>query len=420
MPTTIEADRCPRCDTTLTRLAEHEPWCPQCEWNLDHYADDPRASWFWRRMSRSDHEAGFRSHRRLAETATTAVIRSDRFLVAVSALLMLAMVTAVIAGLALIIVGGPFFPIVFGLILLFLAALLLPRWTRLKRLLENSYRVETTNAPTMWALIDRIAAELGAAKPDVLLFDFSWNAGVTTVGPRPRRVLTIGVPLLLLLTPPQVIALIGHEMGHLKHADLRRVTLTDPARRTFGRLSRLVRPPRISAWDLGLEPFSTAALAVWQLTGGTVSWLLFAAHLGINAAASEDDRAVELRADAAAARMAGTAAAMEMIDVLAMLPTLTGYVQHHVPKGEAAATWRRMLRSIQEREIATAPAWRQLSIRTDASLFASHPAPGRRHQWLATQPATAPAVEIDGEALENEIRPYAEALHRTMLRHVTE
>ena len=49
-----------------------------------------------------------------------------------------------------------------------------------------------------------------------------------------------------------------------------------------------------------------------------------------------------------------------------MLPSLITYVQHHVPRNEAAKLWRRMLRSVQEREAPTAPAWRQLSNRTDA------------------------------------------------------
>ncbi|GAA2660139.1 M48 family metallopeptidase [Paractinoplanes durhamensis] len=422
MPT-IEGDRCPTCATALTRLPEAEPWCGACEWNLDHFAENPHDSWFWRRMSRSDHEAGFRSHRLLAETAAPVLSRNHRFLVALSSAVMMAMLALIAGGLVLIILGGPFFPIVLGLVLLFLAVLIRPRFTRLKRLLKNSYRVEITNAPAIHTLIDRIAAELDAPKPDVLLFDFAWNAGVTTVGPRPLRVLTIGVPLLLVLTPAQLVAVLGHELGHLKYADVRRGTLTSPARYTFGRLSRLVRPPRISAWELGLNPPATIALFLWQVIGGSISWLLFAAHVGVNVLGAQDDRTVELRADAAAARVAGSATALETMDVLAMLPTLTGYVQHYVPKGEAAATWRRMLRAVREREIETAPAWRQLSIRTHATLFASHPPAGRRHQWLAAQPPSDAAVLLDEEqaaALEKEIGPYAEALHRTMLRHVTE
>ena len=121
------------------------------------------------------------------------------------------------------------------------------------------------------------------------------------------------------------------------------------------------------------------------------------------------------------ARAAGTEAALQLLDVLAAVPELTGYVQRHVPKGEAATRWRRFLRTVRERESAGAPARRQLSIRTDASLFASHPAPGRRHQWLAGRPARSASViigEAEATALEQEIKPYAEALHRTMLKEI--
>lgn len=127
----------------------------------------------------------------------------------------------------------------------------------------------------------------------------------------------LGVPLLLALRPAEVIALLGHELGHLKYADVRRGTLTAPARHSFGRLSRLIRPPAVSPWELG-PSIQLAGLLIWQLTAGVVSWLLFAVHLAINR------------------------------------PALTEYVQHHVPKGEAAVRWRRMLRTVRDRERAPA------------------------------------------------------------------
>jgi hypothetical protein len=82
-----------------------------------------------------------------------------------------------------------------------------------------------------------------------------------------------------------------------------------------------------------------------------------------------------------------------------------------------------MLRTVRERDATTAPVWRQLSNRTDASLWASHPAPGRRHQWLTARPRRDATVVLDkaeAERLEHEVVPYAEALHRTMLKHTTE
>ena len=298
--------------------------------------------------------------------------------------------------------------------------MLRPRFTRLKPLLKISYRVEPADAPTLYALLARIAERLDAPRPDVVLITIGWNAGVVTTGPRPQRVPIIGVQLLLALRPQEVIALLGHELGHLKYADPRRSVFTAPARTTFGRLSEMIRPPRVSALELG-PGIHLAGLLIWQLTGGVLSWLLFAVHLAINSLSARHDRTVELRADDLAARAAGTTAALELLDVLAAVPALAEYVQRHVPKGEAAVRWRRILRSVQERESTAAAGRRQLSIRTGASLFASHPAPGRRYQWLSTCPAHAPAVhvaEAEAAALEREIRPYAEALHRTMLKEI--
>jgi len=106
-----------------------------------------------------------------------------------------------------------------------------------------------------------------------------------------------------------------------------------------------------------------------------------------------------------------------------MVPELSGYVQHYVPKGEAAATWRRMLASVRERQDGVTPLVRQHSMRLGASLLASHPTPGRRHQWLAALPASHPAIVLDpatAAAIEREIAPYAEALHLTMLEYVTD
>jgi Zn-dependent protease with chaperone function len=422
---TIEGNLCPACQTVLTPSPDTAdlgaaPWCGACEWNLDHYPDDPRYAWFAQRMTRSDLRAGFASHRELAASAEPAPVGASihRVLVAVSAVLILLLAALLAGGLRLLVAGGSVGPFVAGLVLVLIAVLLRPRFTRLKTLLTSSYRVERANAPTMFQLIDRIADRLDAPRPDVLLFDFGWNASVVAIGPRPRRALVLGVPLLLALSPQEVVALVGHEMGHLKHAGTRRLVLAAPARTMFGQVSRAIRPPRSVPDDLDIDPFLAFPLILWQLIGGAASLLLHTAHLGINVAASHHDRAVELHADRMAAEAAGSAAALRTLDLLAIRPALPGYVQHYVPKGEAAATWRRMLRSVRERETATA-AWRQLSIRRDASLLDSHPAAGRRYQWLAGQPAREAAVvltEAEAESLETEIRPYAEALHRTMLR----
>lgn len=417
---TIVGEECPNCRVPLMGLADATPWCGACEWNLDHFSDGAADSWFWRRVRRVERRAGFRSDRELVVSAEPLPIggRVYHAMVGVSAVLTLGALALVGAGVALIVSDPWLWPVLGGLLLMCLGLALRPRLGRLKPLLKEGYLVERQHAPTLHRMIDRLAADLDTPRPDLVIFDFSWNAATARIGLRQTRVLILGVPLLLALAPQQMVALVGHELGHLKYEDSRRGLLLQPARTTFGRLARWVKPPHHAALlRRGINPFAAPFLA-WQLVGGTAFLLLWSAHAAVNAAMSAEDRAVELRSDRLAVQAAGTKAVLEMFDVLAALPNLAGYMQRHVDKGKAAASWRRFMRAVHEREADLRPARRQLSIRTDASLFASHPSPGRRHQWVSAQPEVPAGLLVEdaaGASIEREIAPYAEFLHQEML-----
>ncbi len=417
---TFMGDDCPHCAVPLTKLGDATPWCGACEWNLDHFPDNRAYTWFWRRVSRVDRREGFRSDRELAASTEALPIggRTYHLLVGVSAMLLLAAVVLVAAGVWLI-VGDPWlWPVVLGLVLICLGLALRPRLGRLKPLLKHGYLVERKHAPTLHRMIDRLATDLGAPRPDLVVFDLSWNAATARIGVRQTRVLILGVPLLLALTPQQMVALVGHELGHLKYEDSRRRLLLQPAATTFGRLASLVKPPRYAALlRRRINPFAPALLT-WKLVGGTVFLFLWTMHAAVNVVISAQDRPIELRADRMAAQAAGTTAALEMFDVMAAISHLSGYVQRHVDKGQAAASWRRFMRGVYEREADLRPARRQLSIRTDASLFAAHPSPGRRYQWLSSQPEVPVGLLVEeaaGASIERELAPYAEFLRSEMV-----
>lgn len=417
---TIVRDECPDCRVPLVTLSEATPWCGACEWNLDHFPDSRSDSWFWRRMRRAERRAGFRSDRELVASTEPLPIGGlvYRLMVGLSAVLTLVALALVGTGVAVIANDPWLWPIVGGLLLICLGLALRPRLGRLTPLLKNGYLVERKHAPTLHRMIDRLATGLDAPRPDLVIFDFAWNAATARIGARQTRVLILGIPLLLALTPQQMVALVGHELGHLKYEDSRRGLLLQPARTTFGRLARSVQPPRHAALlRRGFNPFAVPFLA-WQLVGGTVFLLLWSVHAAVNVVMSAQDRSIELRADRLAAQAAGTTAALEMFDVMATLASLSGYMQPHVDKGQAAATWRRLMRVVHEREANLRPMRRQLSTRTDASLFASHPSAGRRHQWLSAQPEMPVGLLVEeaaGASIEREIAPYAEFLHQEML-----
>jgi heat shock protein HtpX len=413
---TIMGEECPTCRGPLISVDDAVPWCGSCEWNLDAFPDSRYGSWFWRRARRAERRAGFRSDRELAGSAGPLPIGGHAYglLLALSMLLLLIDVALAGAGVWVIVSDPWFWPIAGGLVLIGLAACFRPRLGRLKPLLVRGYLVERKNAPTLHRMIDRLAADLGAPRPDVVIFDFGFNAGVRRVGPRQTRVLTLGVPLLLALTPQQVVALVGHELGHLKYEDNRRSLLLQPAATFFGRLAHVAWPPSLAG-----VPFTFVSQVMWPI--GIAYLPLASAHVAIRSAMAAQDRAIELRADLMAAQAAGTAAAVEMLDTLTLVPIIAGYLQHHVEEGEAATRWRRYMGSVRERHVDSLPARRQLSMRTDASVLADHPAPGRRHQWLSAQPVRTPGLLVEeaaGVRLEQEIAPYAEILHREMLDRV--
>jgi Zn-dependent protease with chaperone function len=109
---------------------------------------------------------------------------------------------------------------------------------------RSAWRLDSTKAPGLHALVKEVAERTGAPMPDLIVLNLDDNASASVVGLRLTRVLTLGVPLLLALTGQRLVALIGHELGHLQFKDNRRALLVQPALTVFGGLSAATRPPR--------------------------------------------------------------------------------------------------------------------------------------------------------------------------------
>ena len=148
----------------------------------------------------------------------------------------------------LVVTGGLLPPILLGLALTGLAATLRPRLGSHKQAVAGGWVLPADSAVS--ALVARIAEVTGAPRPHVIVVDLDWNASVEVVGLRRTRVLRLGVPLLLALDEQQQVAVIGHELGHLKHDDSLRALATMPALTVFWAAGRVdvcrssgARPP---------------------------------------------------------------------------------------------------------------------------------------------------------------------------------
>ncbi|MBV1854957.1 M48 family metalloprotease [Catellatospora tritici] len=410
---------CPACQSPLVSENDAAPWCERCEWNLAHFPAPLGVIWLFRWLHRRERHLGFASHARLVrELATVQARQSLRpqtvVLVGVSALLLLIPLAAVAAGAWLIAVSGGFFPpILLGLLLIAAAYALRPRVTRLTDVTHDTYPLSADKQPELFALITRTAAAVGAPMPDHVALTERAEAWTAVAGLRGRRVLGLGIPLLVALDPQQTVALLAHELSHFTHRDSRRALLTMPARTMFGRLARALRPPRRDALELHLRGAYALVIGVWQLVGGLLCWLLYSAHFAMNLLAERVSRRDEALADLGGARAAGSLAAQRLTEQLVLLPVILPVVDGRVEPGEALARWRAGLAAARERHAGRTGRLLQLSNRTYASLFSSHPAPGRRHDLLKAAPFQQATVVVTPEQalrLDAELHPYAEAL----------
>ncbi|WP_103355196.1 M48 family metallopeptidase [Amycolatopsis sp. CA-128772] len=147
--------------------------------------------------------------------------------------------------------------------------------------------------PALWALVEELAAAVGTRPPDTITLVSEVNAGVRErtgwLGLRVRRrEMFIGAQLLAGLRHDQLCALLGHELGHYSNHDTRLAGLTYRGRRS---IERALAGLGGDGWFKGL---------VRRL------FVLYAKlYFAVSAAVC---RRQELAADAAAARVAGTAA----------------------------------------------------------------------------------------------------------------
>ncbi|HEV7709707.1 MAG TPA: M48 family metalloprotease [Asanoa sp.] len=407
---------CPRCATGTTTLNGAEPWCPSCEWNLDAYDRKRREPEFaWRWVDRRLHRAAYR----LAHAQFAALVRTDlarranlpRVVIGAVSVVLLAVFAALVAGGVLLAARGfPSWWLVPGLSLLAVAWLLRPRLGRLANL--DGSEVSRTDAAELFALLDEVAAAVGTTTPPTVLVYDEVNAATLEVGLRRQRVLCLGLPLWAVLEPQERVALLGHEFGHFVNGDSRRSLLAQPALRMLGQVAVMIRPGYPSAGGNAIvaiaELVARGALVVLSniLQFGQVLLL----WIGLR-----DGQRAEYQADDIAARVGGTAAAVTLEEVTAAADVVEMLVRRDARFGHGAERWRASVTDSAVRGGPRTAARLQLSIRDDASLFATHPPSGLRARMLRERTFREPAVVLTparAEAIDAELARHLAAFRR--------
>ncbi|MFJ5984144.1 M48 family metalloprotease [Lentzea sp. NPDC092896] len=338
-------------------------------------------------------------------------------LVALSGVLVALVAGLAVLGAWLVVRDFPsFFSIVAGIPVLLVAWALRPRLGSAGDVWHELHR---DDAPTLFALLDRVASAAGTRLPDRIALDADFNASAGTHGLLRRRTLTIGLPLFGVLTPQQRVAVLGHEFGHFVNGDPARGLLTAPAVRTPLILADLVRPSESfvsdNLWGRLAErlfwPFQALLERLFVLVG-----------IGVRAVAARDHQRAEYCADALAVRLAGSSATEALMIDFATAEQLLGTISAAERGTQANAETARRNHPGAARWRAAADAWRaasdaeaavEKSVTEDASLWREHPPSGLRARIVRSWPHTDPSIvlsQADSARIDAELhRFYARA-----------
>jgi Zn-dependent protease with chaperone function len=405
---------CSHCGSALVSERQATPWCAACGWNLDFYDPDRKQRelrWTW--ADRLSFQAAYDLNEQQFAALRGRPVGKPGFSLAKVAVMTLALVGLAfdiglaLFGLWLIMSVGSLVPDVLGAVAILVAFALRPRLGRLDKYAEP---IELSSLPAMDRLFTRVATEIGAPKPSVLLFDSTFNAWSGTYGLFRRRYVRIGIPLWLSLTPSEQAGLVGHELGHFVNGDVRRGPLSRYAFRLLGALSAMTRPDmtaqfrrrRAYGMGRGMSAFAEVLLRPIFLLMSLCFGLM---ELGVEWLTMRASHHAEYAADEMSARAAGSAAMSGCLDMMILGEACETVVTRAVRADPSPQIWRAAAAEARGQLAPRLPRLRQLTMREDASLGVSHPPTGLRAQLLESRPPTyatighteAESAEIDRE-----------------------
>jgi Zn-dependent protease with chaperone function len=154
--------------------------------------------------------------------------------------------------------------------------------------------------------------------------------------------------------------------------------------------------------------FTVMAAIRWPVTG---------LRLGLVALGQWGRQLAEYRADVLSVRAAGSAASVELFDLLTLSDPVLMLIKRDARAGVAPAAWRETAAGVLAGARPQLDARRQSNVRAEVDLFASHPPLGLRARLIEGRPAESAAVVLDEAAnarIEAELAKPAARCARTL------
>jgi Zn-dependent protease with chaperone function len=420
---------CPVCVSELTSDRHFVRWCRACGWNADP-APEPARS----RLRRALDQRADRATRRLFDSVL-AHAPSERRGVLVS-VVVYAAAAAVHAVTAMFLAAAP---------LLLLVPEDLPTWLRIVGAAlclaiggfvfpftpawrSDAVSLSRADAPTLFALIDDIARETGAPAVERVEISDAFNASYFRQGVRRRHAIELGMALWTVLDPQQRVALLGHELGHGVNGDLRNTGIVHRALLTLARWRQLLTPIRHHPWESSLHATPQEGLVglletvVLPVVLFPITAMIAAFSLALELVADRDGQRREYYADELSARVAGSTAAVELLDMILLGEFSRDTLIRTVRFQRTLDPWQALREAVErvpptERERLAHNARRALG-RIDST----HPPTQLRADLLRGRPARQPRVALGDDAaatIERELAPARARLARELRSALT-
>jgi Zn-dependent protease with chaperone function len=400
MTVTDTSKNCPQCGELLPVARNYAKWCAACEWGLGK-PDESRKGIF---RSRVDRWSARQVKALFQQVSGSAVQRPGwgfaRFASYALALCVHgAWIVLVAVGIWLIVAVSSIVTIILGLFALFLAFELRPRLGSFRKLKNVRRRGD---APHLFALLDQVAAEVGARPVHAVIADGNWNASYGAVGWRRRRVVTIGLPLWDALPADQKVAVLGHEFAHGVNGDARHGTIVGTSMATLFRVHEVLRPGRRLHARGRASLAESLANVIEGLLRSMVAGVLMAQQL-ISLRASQR---AEYLADAISARVASPASMAGSLDTIVTGRSTYSWIlgrRRFTPKAVIWDQLRSALPAVPESEKERC---RREDARKRLTVIDTHPPAHLRMRMLRDLPASEASVSLSAareEAINAEL-----------------
>lgn len=420
---TLVAFGCPNCGWTGEFDTRFVQWCEGCGFNADTAPEKPAK----RRAARRKARARARAEQLCEQLATAEDLRPTSAtgiaVTVVSALVHVVTIALVVGSVLAVETWAPKYwwgwPL--GVLGILVAIAVRPQLWRVLRKPRDMDRKCLTRekAPALFGLLDRCAAQLAAPIPDYVFMDSRFNAATRSVGLRRKKLLTLGVPLWVVLSGPERVALLGHELGHHVNRDVTHGIWATTARRSLIEWITLFNPResvRERIVRRHLRPSGTLDSLVSLLMPvflfglfGPAFLLALGCYLLLTRLDLRCGQRAEHLADELGARLGSSAAAISLAERLALSESVEYFLRRLKAERFKDDPWPRLrayVDSIPEHEKRRRIV---LDERRGTRIDATHPANYLRRKMLASRPQLPGAVKVDDAewtAIDAELRQY--------------